>query len=311
MAKKQDVLKQPNSLTAAVYNLNRNQKRVFYSLIQGVMANSLNKVEDGYELQIVHSEYASTFGSDNASREIGAALREFNDNKNGSNSIVFLMPDEDVGDDIGIQGKQIVTGITHRPKSRCSSITVNNSIYRMLKDTDAKYTMFLLSNAGKLQNPYAMRLYETICQWRSTKVQLKHACDWIRDRFCMPSSYKIPSNFRNKFLIPAVKEINEQTDIILDYEELFEGDRKNSVSHILFKWKEKGHRSFKISESFEPSLENAVSTYSKIINKTELPTKKEIDNLTNYISDLVKDGFIIDGDFFALMAKASAMAEDL
>lgn len=309
MSKKQNLLKQPNSLTSALYNLNRNQKRIFYTLIQGVMANTLNKVEDGYELQIKHSDYAGLFDSDNASREIGAALREFSDNKNGSNNIVFLLPDENVGDDLGLSTKHIVTGIMHLPKSRKSSITINHSIFNMLKDTDSKYTMFLLSNAGRLQSPYAMRLYETICQWRSTKSTLKHECDWIRERFFMPNSYNIASNFRNKFLVPAVKEINEKTDLIITYEELCEGARKNSVSHILFKWKEKNNKSKPIkNEVFEPTLEAAIQTYCDLKNNVRLPTSHELNNLKVRAGELMMQdaGYEFTIEFTAKVKKAES-----
>lgn len=295
---KRDIVKQPNALTTAIYNFSRNQKRVFYSLLQSIASNELNKVKGVYECQIKHQDYAALFETANASREIGSAFDAF-ENKGGANSITILNPEEDVGDDLGKTTMTIIVKSEHKPKSGYSSFQILEETYEILKSTDNKFTMFLLSYAGKLQSPYSMRLYETICQWKNTCDSRKIPCDWMRSHYVMPKSYELSSNFRNKFLIPAVNEISEKTNIKLTYDELYEGGRKNSVSHIHFKWEDRDKKTKKQSKiKFEPTLEQAVRTYTDLINNNCLPSSQEIDNLSSFISVLGQDGFELGAVFW-------------
>lgn len=294
--KKHDLVKQPNALTTAIYSFNRNQKRVFYTLLQSIASNGLNKVKSGYECKIDHRTYAELFETTNASREISAAFNEF-ESKGGANTITVVDHDESLGDDVGKTTIYIVVKSEHKPKSGYSSFQILHETYDLLRATDNKFTMFLLSYAGKLQNPYAMRLYETICQWKNTTNHRKLSCDWMREHYVMPKSYSLSSNFRHKFLLPAVKEISEKTNVVVTFKELYEGERKNSVSHIVFSWADKEKVAKKEKTlPFEPTLEQAVQTHSDLLDADtgkprRLPSKEELDNLKAFLGDLVIDGF--------------------
>jgi plasmid replication initiation protein len=302
-----DVVKQPNAVTSAIYNFSRNQKRVFYVLLQAIANKELNKVKGVYECKIKHQDYATLFETDNASREISAAFESF-DKKGGANSIILLNPEEDVGDDLGKSTITIVVKSEHKPKSGYSSFQILEETFDILKSTDNKFTMFLLSYAGKLQNPYAMRLYETICQWKNTCDSRKIACAWMRSQYVMPKSYNLSSNFRNKFLVPAVREITEKTNIKLTYEELYEGERKNSVSHIHFKWLDSDRKTSKQKVLiFETTLEQAVKTYTDLINNVRLPSVQELENIGNFLLDLGSEGFDLGPEFWT-QYKAAMLA---
>ena len=155
-----------------------------------------------------------------------------------------------------------------------------------------------------------MRLYESLCQWKYTRSSYKHSVEWMITRFGMPKSYYRMTDFRSKFLKVALKEINDNTDIFIEeVEELCEGNRKNRITHMNFKWKNKGNKQKTVGKSAD-TLEDAVKTYCEIDNRTCLPTKSEIENLENFMSELAIDGFDFGSEFIMKLKEAKKVVNE-
>jgi len=303
---KHPLIKQPNLLTTAAYSLDRNQKRLIYMALSNIIKNeNITKEPSKVVVTIPHGEYSSTFNCDNTSRDIRSSLDSFENNKSNSKGIVFYIPDED-GDDgeKALEKLYWITGYKHLPRSRTTQVYFNPDVINILERTDKKFTQYLLSVTAKLDNAYAMRLYESICQWRSTRTSYSHEIQWMLDRFTMPKSYTLMSNFRNKFLIPAVNEISQKTDIELSFEEECKGCRRNTVTHIRFLWTEKEDKKPKAHLRIALTLEDAIQTYSDLSNNTRLPSQIDIDNLKQHIGQLGMEGFALTPEFFAQLKAA-------
>ena len=310
---KTEVLKQPNLLTTALYSLNRNQKRIFYLVIQGIKNNEFRKVKSGYEHVIPYEKYEKTFECENGARDVKKALKNFTDNHLASNSICFEVPEYSTEEEVGDCTFFIVNGASNNPKNGCSSVVISEDVHDILIDTKVKYTLFLLANVSKLRNIYAMRIYELISQWRRTRNTLTLERKWVTERFCLPPSYNSASNFKYNFLDRLITEINENTDITLTVEEIKKGKRKNAVSHIKLIWEEKEGVSplEQLTEKYVPqTLEQAVITYSVLLNKDYLPSKKELENLKAFMGDLLIQGFEINQEFMMIYNQAVVSAID-
>jgi plasmid replication initiation protein len=244
-------LRQSNALTTAAYTLSRNEKRLVYLALDKILNKKVQEERGRFDVVIQHSEYASYFDEKhkNVSRDISKASAALN-----KREIVFYLPSED-GDDgeKALDGLSWTTKRSVRPKRGTTLLSFNAELVDLIR-ADKKYTGYFLHNAAKLNNPYSMRLYESLRQWvtlkrknneraggdRSKEQSVNFGIDWLIERYELPASYRRMSDFRRRFLIPAVEEISNKTDLLVSYNEnSAKGGRKNSVVSITFKWTEK------------------------------------------------------------------------
>lgn len=99
------------------------------------------------------------------------------------------------------------------------------------------FTSYELEQVAQLQSKYATRLYEILIAWRSTgKTPIITIDDFRKKIGVLDSEYKIISNFKLRVLDPAIKQINEHTDINVSYEQHKVG---RTISGFSFKFKQR------------------------------------------------------------------------
>lgn len=99
------------------------------------------------------------------------------------------------------------------------------------------FTQYLLSQTSQLNSVYSARLYELLVQWRSAgKVPMIELVSFREQLGIGVNEYQRIDHFKARVLDSAVKEINEKTDIKVDYEQYKKG---RSISGFSFKVKSK------------------------------------------------------------------------
>ena len=99
------------------------------------------------------------------------------------------------------------------------------------------FTQYLLSQTAQLNSVYSARLYELLIQWRSTgKVPIIDLGDFREQLGIGVNEYQRMHHFKARVLEPAIKEINEKTDIKAEYEQHKKG---RVISGFSFKFKKK------------------------------------------------------------------------
>lgn len=113
-----------------------------------------------------------------------------------------------------------------------------NAIIPMLVELERNFTTYEISQVANLQSRYAMRLYEFLIRFKTSKI-LKISLEDLRFRFgLLEHEYSRMSDFKKDVLDLAVKQINEHTDIAVKYEQQKKG--RNIVGFIFtFKYKDK------------------------------------------------------------------------
>jgi plasmid replication initiation protein len=149
----------------------------------------------------------------------------------------------------------------------CLEIALSEAIRPYLFDLKTNFTSFELYSALKISSKYAKRIYTICSQWKDVgqtafldidmlKVMLKLKDPNGKD----PEQFKQFSQFKEKVLDIAVKQINESTDLRIEYELAKEGRafkkirflinfQKTSQLAIPFELKEDDIRGQKIVEN--------------------------------------------------------------
>lgn len=139
------------------------------------------------------------------------------------------------------------------------------------------FTRLHLVYKAPLTSQYAHRLYEMMLQWRSTTTVPSIRYVELRDRFGIKDDeYKRMSNFKSRVLDPAIKQINEHTDITVTYEQYKQG---RIIEGFIFKFKFKDTKNNKkdtgTSKDTKPS-ENKQQPQRKGLRKIPVLTEEQI-----------------------------------
>jgi plasmid replication initiation protein len=110
-------------------------------------------------------------------------------------------------------------------------IGVSEKLKPYLINLGTMFTKYQLKNILQLESGYSIRIYELLKQWLKTRKK-EFEVDELKEFLGIPNKYKGRfDNFETYVLKVAKKEINEHTDIDIDYEKIKRGRR---ITHIAF-----------------------------------------------------------------------------
>lgn len=105
----------------------------------------------------------------------------------------------------------------------CVELVFASDVIPLITRLEARYTEYELKQVVGLQSEYAIRLYELIIQWRSVGKTNPISLAELREKLGLVNEYKRIEAFKRRVLDLAVKQINEHTDITVEYEQHKQG----------------------------------------------------------------------------------------
>jgi len=223
---KKNLVTQSNEISEAAYYLSLKAKRVLWMCF-----SQLKSSEDGESAEFTNgeffvyvSDYQNLFGvsTQTASTDVKAGLNEIS-----TSSVKFYPKD---GEYEEIERPWLIEKAAKRGRG-AYRVDFNPRLVPYIVGLTQQFTMFYLHECGRINNSRTIRLYENLCQWRSSGVWLVTP-QWLVDRYKLPDSQK--DNFaemKRSFLEPAIKRINKETPLKVSYETQSGG---NKVDKILF-----------------------------------------------------------------------------
>jgi len=114
-------------------------------------------------------------------------------------------------------------------------IKLSYSLKPYLLELKENFTKYQLINVMVLKSKYAIRLYEVLKSYEYKNYWIVSVSEF-REILQVQDKYKAVLDLRKRAIDPAVKEINELTDILVTYEQIKEG---RNITEIKFKIREK------------------------------------------------------------------------
>ncbi|MFZ7286270.1 replication initiation protein, partial [Avibacterium gallinarum] len=96
-------------------------------------------------------------------------------------------------------------------------IAFTPEIMPYLSQLEQQFTRYQLKNISSFKGTYSIRLYELLTQYRSTGNRVINLED-LRDRLQVKDKYPTFKAFNQWVIKPAIKEINEKSDLKVEYD---------------------------------------------------------------------------------------------
>ena len=130
-----------------------------------------------------------------------------------------------------------VSQIAYIDNSATVELIFAPAIIPLVTRLEEQFTSYELKQVSGLSSAYAIRLYEVLIAWRSTgKTPIIELFDFRQKLGVLEGEYSRFNNFKVRVLDPAIKQINEHTDITVKVEQHKTG---RTISGFSFKFKQK------------------------------------------------------------------------
>lgn len=106
----------------------------------------------------------------------------------------------------------------------CVELVFASDVISLITRLEERYTEYEIKIISALQSAYAIRLYELLIQWRAVGKMPDISLEDFRKKLgVLPNEYQTMWNFKSRVLDKAVQQINKNTDITVEYEQLKDG----------------------------------------------------------------------------------------
>lgn len=185
----------------------------------------------------------------------------------------------------------LLNGCTYDEEFKTFEIEATGFIYELIKKkfSNGGYTPNNLNIFLTLGNYYAQRLYELLRLWSNTKTTINYSVEELKSLLMVEEKYPLYGDFKRRVIVPAVKNLNKSKAFEVDFREIKEGRKVESIDFIV---KDLDKRKY---------FEKDILTQGIDINEN-----KDKNQYLNTNKDLVKDEFYIpDETLFAKGTKRS------
>lgn len=199
-------ISQSNELTEAAYYLPLQAKRVLWLCLMQCYSRRDDSDEVSPIFSVAVADYQKMFrvGVDTASADVRKGVDAL-----AESSVTFYLKDGEFEEK---KRPWLAEAGLKRGRGKWQ-IEFNYKVMPYLLGLTSQFTTYSLYDCGKINSVRAIRLYESLCQFRSSGIWVTTP-EWLADRFMLPDSQR--SNFaemKRTFINPSLKKINENTPL--------------------------------------------------------------------------------------------------
>ena len=226
---RQSIVVKSNKVVEAGYRLTLNEQRLILLCIAKIKKGQIVSTLDKFEISA--NEFSQFFGIslDRSYYELQTvADRLFNR---------FVTIDNPDPDDprIGYTKTRWISSIDYLPNYGSVVLHFAHRMIPYISMLEGGFTMYRLESISKMGSAYSIRLYELLMQWREVGKR-EIALEDLRSILQLEGRYSAIKDFKVRVLEPALRDINEYSDLEASYTQRKAG---RIVSHLIFHFKTK------------------------------------------------------------------------
>ena len=228
---KNELVVKDNALINASYNLEVTEQRLILLAIINARETGQGITSDS-KLEIHAHDYASRFDVSNS-----GAYKALKEAVNNLFDRQFSFKEPDKQGNLGVVRSRWVSRIKYIDATATLEVTFAPDVVPLITRLEQHFTSYQLKQVAQLTSKYAIRLYEMLIAWRATGKVPEIELSEFRNRLGVgDNEYTAMNNFKSRVLEPAIKQINEHTDITVKVEQHKKG---RTISGFSFKFKQK------------------------------------------------------------------------
>ncbi len=215
-----------NALVNAMFDLTLQGNR-FLAFAISLLDRSLEPTGQPVELEIPVLEFAKTFEVDskNAYREIEALADQF------QRKIITLEPDQT------LDGSRVKVGLISKQKYLDKEgrvwLKFDEDLVPHLLGLREQFTKYRIKDVYQFSRASTWRVYELLKQYKPIGKR-EFEIEELKRKVGVPGLYKRIEDLKRRVIDPAVDEINNTSDILVDYSQRKRGRRIVAITfHIL------------------------------------------------------------------------------
>jgi len=216
-----------NEVTEASYKLSLIEQRIILFCIAKVNPSDDKK---NYEKQKEQTIYVDEFIKMFSDIDKNSVYKQLKDaiNKLYERSIIVKKPRN-------IKTFRWISSKHYFENEAQAIIRFSDEVMPYLADLNHKFTKYQLHNISAFKRTYSIRLYELLTQYRTLKFRSLAVSD-LRLALQLDDKFKLFAEFKRNVIDSSIKEINDKSDLKVEYELVKRG---RSVVSINFKIIEK------------------------------------------------------------------------
>jgi plasmid replication initiation protein len=227
--KKTLVVAKSNKVIESSYRLTLNEQRFVLACIAKIKKGRAVSVEDRFEVSA--AEFATVFDMtvDQAYRELQEVAERLY-----ARSVTIQNPDPN-DPRITHMKTRWISSIAYIPQHGALVLRFAKDIIPFISLLEGSFKPYLLESVAGMSSIYGIRFYELLMQWES-KGEREIALDELKRMLELEGQYAAIKDFKLRVLEPAMRDINEHSDLEASYTQRKAG---RVVTHLIFKFQPK------------------------------------------------------------------------
>lgn len=278
-----------NALNGEGYTFNLVAQRVvLLAIIKARDSGTL--IEAGGILRITAEDYRKYFICDRST--------SYSSLKSACESLYeadFLWTDNDEKNREKLNKSRFVQRASYVNDGSYIEVMFGSDVIPLITRLSEQYTEYELVQIKDLNSIYALRIFELIMQWSGARITPTIKLEDLRARLGIEEEkYTLMSNFKKRVLDHAVKQINDNTNITVEYEQKKHG---RTIIGFVFKFKTK-----------KAAEKKAIKAPARDVDNADMLT---IDNLSDDQLSRITRSPQFCKDFGDQVAPTSALNKDM